>query len=84
MFCRRLVWLSDEDVHKGYAVDFLSLTMHAISRDTEAYPQPCIYTQVQFFMILYARLISISVCKYRDLNVFPLRQADWFVFSNTP
>ncbi|KAH9576336.1 hypothetical protein CY35_01G156100 [Sphagnum magellanicum] len=43
---RRLVWLSDEDVHKGYAVDFLSLTMHAISRDEDAYPQPCIYSQI--------------------------------------
>jgi hypothetical protein len=38
--------LSDEDVHKGYAVDFLSLTMHAISRDEDAYPQPCIYSQI--------------------------------------
>ncbi|CAK9256170.1 unnamed protein product [Sphagnum jensenii] len=43
---RRLVWLSDEDVHKGYVVDFLSLTMHAISRDEDAYPQPCIYSQI--------------------------------------
>ncbi|CAK9858659.1 unnamed protein product [Sphagnum jensenii] len=43
---RRLVWLSDEDMHKGYAVDFLSLTMHAISRDEDAYPQPCIYSQI--------------------------------------
>jgi len=44
---KRLVWLSDEDVHKGYAVDFYSLSMHAISRDVEAYPQPCIYTQIE-------------------------------------
>ncbi|XP_024398124.1 chloride conductance regulatory protein ICln [Physcomitrium patens] len=44
---RRLVWLCDGDVHKGYAVDFVALTMHAISRDVEAYPQPCIYTQIE-------------------------------------
>lgn len=43
---RRLVWFSNEDVHKGYAVTFIALTMHAISRDVEAYPEPCIYTQV--------------------------------------
>eukprot|EP00850_Spirogloea_muscicola_P000215 SM000001S04617 [mRNA] locus=s1:1251635:1253809:- [translate_table: standard] len=44
---RRLVWLSDEDLQEGYAVDFVSLTMHAISRDTDAYPHPCIYMQIQ-------------------------------------
>jgi len=43
---RRLVWLSDDDLECGYAVNFLSLTMHAISRDQDAYPQPCIYTQI--------------------------------------
>lgn len=43
---RRLVWLSNEDTQKGYGVDFIALTMHAISRDIEAYPEPCIYTQI--------------------------------------
>lgn len=45
-FCRQVVWLSDVDKTKGYAVDFLSLSLHAVSRDPEAYPSPCIYTQV--------------------------------------
>ncbi|KAG0596687.1 hypothetical protein M758_UG276200 [Ceratodon purpureus] len=44
---RRLVWFSNDDVHKGYAVTFIALTMHAISRDVEAYPEPCIYTQIE-------------------------------------
>eukprot|EP00897_Mesotaenium_endlicherianum_P007561 jgi/Mesen1/6833/ME000351S05948 len=44
---KRLVWLSGENPQKGYGVDFLSLTMHAISRDSDAYPQPCIYTQIE-------------------------------------
>jgi hypothetical protein len=48
--------LSDEDVHKGYAVDFLSLTMHAISRDEDAYPQPCIYSQVCFETFLSPKM----------------------------
>lgn len=43
----RLIWLSDDDLRKGYAVDFRSLSMHAISRDPEAYPVPCIYTQIE-------------------------------------
>ncbi|KAL2623652.1 hypothetical protein R1flu_003857 [Riccia fluitans] len=44
---RRLIWLSDDDLQKGYAVTFLALSMHAISRDTNAYPLPCIYTQIE-------------------------------------
>eukprot|EP00245_Coleochaete_scutata_P001733 TRINITY_DN12182_c0_g2_i1.p1 TRINITY_DN12182_c0_g2~~TRINITY_DN12182_c0_g2_i1.p1 ORF type:complete len:209 (+),score=74.65 TRINITY_DN12182_c0_g2_i1:317-943(+) len=43
---RRLIWLSDEATKPGFAVDFKSLSMHAISRDEEAYPRPCIYAQI--------------------------------------
>lgn len=54
-FCRKVVWLSDVDREKGYAVDFLSLSLHAVSRDPEAYPSPCIYAQVRglyWFIVL--------------------------------
>ncbi|KAG6495065.1 chloride conductance regulatory protein ICln-like [Zingiber officinale] len=44
---RRVIWLSDADKEKGYAVDFLSLSLHAVSRDPETYPFPCIYTQIE-------------------------------------
>ncbi|KAJ9164080.1 hypothetical protein P3X46_023695 [Hevea brasiliensis] len=44
---KKVVWLSDVDRAKGYAVDFLSLSLHAVSRDPEAYPSPCIYTQIE-------------------------------------
>ncbi|KAL9335654.1 hypothetical protein Peur_072835 [Populus x canadensis] len=44
---KKVVWLSDVDGTKGYAVDFLSISLHAISRDPEAYPSPCIYTQIE-------------------------------------
>ncbi|KAE8022421.1 hypothetical protein FH972_008223 [Carpinus fangiana] len=44
---RQVVWLSDVDRAKGYAVDFLSLSLHAISTDPEAYPSPCIYAQIE-------------------------------------
>ncbi|KAH7853693.1 hypothetical protein Vadar_005582 [Vaccinium darrowii] len=43
---KQVVWLSDLDRTKGYAVDFLSVSLHAISRDPEAYPSPCIYAQI--------------------------------------
>ncbi|KAF7836379.1 chloride conductance regulatory protein ICln [Senna tora] len=44
---KQLIWLSDVDKDKSYAVDFLSLSLHAVSRDPEAYPVPCIYTQIE-------------------------------------
>ncbi|XP_010550572.1 PREDICTED: chloride conductance regulatory protein ICln isoform X2 [Tarenaya hassleriana] len=44
---RKVIWLSDVDREKGYAVDFLSISLHAVSRDPEAYSSPCIYTQIE-------------------------------------
>jgi chloride channel, nucleotide-sensitive, 1A len=41
---RRVIWVSDGG--EGYAVDFVAISLHAVSRDPEAYPYPCIYTQV--------------------------------------
>nr|XP_009398463.1 PREDICTED: chloride conductance regulatory protein ICln-like [Musa acuminata subsp. malaccensis] len=44
---RRVIWLSDVDKVKGYAVDFLSVSLHAVSRDPEAFPLPCIYALIE-------------------------------------
>ncbi|KAI4323997.1 hypothetical protein L6164_023565 [Bauhinia variegata] len=44
---KQVIWLSNVDKANGYAVDFLSLSLHAVSRDPEAYPVPCIYTQIE-------------------------------------
>ncbi|XP_024963504.1 chloride conductance regulatory protein ICln isoform X2 [Cynara cardunculus var. scolymus] len=43
---KQVVWLSDTERTKGYAVDFLSVSLHAVSRDPEAFSSPCIYTQI--------------------------------------
>ncbi|XP_030536496.1 chloride conductance regulatory protein ICln isoform X1 [Rhodamnia argentea] len=43
----QVIWLSDVERNKGYAVDFLSISLHAVSRDPEAYPSPCIYAQIE-------------------------------------
>lgn len=43
---RQVVWLSDVDMAKGYAVDFLSMSLHAVSTDPEAYSSPCLYIQI--------------------------------------
>ncbi|CAI5954767.1 unnamed protein product [Closterium sp. NIES-65] len=42
---KRVVWHSTHTPH-GVAVSLVDLSMHAISRDLDAYPKPCIYTQV--------------------------------------
>ncbi|KAF0930388.1 hypothetical protein E2562_032277 [Oryza meyeriana var. granulata] len=44
---RRVIWISEVEKGKGYAVDFLAVSLHAVSRDPEAYPSPCIYTQIE-------------------------------------
>ncbi|XP_010671988.2 chloride conductance regulatory protein ICln [Beta vulgaris subsp. vulgaris] len=44
---KKVIWLSDVDRSRGYAVDFVSISLHAVSRDIEAYPSPCIYTQIE-------------------------------------
>ncbi|XP_010276739.1 PREDICTED: chloride conductance regulatory protein ICln [Nelumbo nucifera] len=44
---KQVVWLSDVEKERGYAVNFLSVSLHAVSRDPEAYPSPCIYTQIE-------------------------------------
>ncbi|XP_039831080.1 chloride conductance regulatory protein ICln-like isoform X2 [Panicum virgatum] len=44
---RRVIWLSEEEKGKGYAVDFLAISLHAVSRDLEAYPSPCLYAQIE-------------------------------------
>ncbi|KAM7273835.1 hypothetical protein ACFE04_028499 [Oxalis oulophora] len=44
---KQVIWLSDVDINKGYAVDFLSISLHAVSRDPQAYPFPCIYAQIE-------------------------------------
>ncbi|KAF7054647.1 hypothetical protein CFC21_062288 [Triticum aestivum] len=44
---RRVIWLSEAEKGRGYAVGFLDITLHAVSRDPEAYPSPCLYTQIE-------------------------------------
>ncbi|XP_057736950.1 chloride conductance regulatory protein ICln-like [Arachis stenosperma] len=43
---KQVIWLNDVDNTKGYAVNFLSISLHDISRDPDAYPHPCLYTQI--------------------------------------
>lgn len=43
---KQVIWVNDVDRSKGYAVDFLSISLHAISRDPDTYPLHCLYTQI--------------------------------------
>ncbi|XP_020224710.1 chloride conductance regulatory protein ICln, partial [Cajanus cajan] len=38
---KQIIWVNDVDRSKGYAVDFLSISLHAISRDPDTYPLHC-------------------------------------------
>ncbi|KAI3940024.1 hypothetical protein MKW98_029800 [Papaver atlanticum] len=44
---KRIIWLSDVERELAYVVDFLSISLHAVSTDPEAYALPCIYAQVE-------------------------------------
>ncbi|KAM1512931.1 hypothetical protein ACFX11_024875 [Malus domestica] len=44
---KQVVWLSDVDRENGYTVDFLSISLHVVSKDPEAYTSPCVYTQIE-------------------------------------
>lgn len=66
---KQLVWLSDVDRTRGYAVDFFSLSLHAVSRDPEAYPSPCIYTQVDVFFLVQRCICIVWIRSIRYLKV---------------
>lgn len=55
------MWLSDTDRGKGYAVDFLSVSLHAVSRDPEAYRDPCLYAQVQSLLLYFPRYFGSRI-----------------------
>lgn len=67
---RRVVWLSDAEKDKGYAVDFLSVSLHAVSTDPEAYPLPCIYAQVLFFLSAFTLFCFNSFLGFRVFALF--------------
>lgn len=43
---QQVVWLSETDINMGYALDFLSMSLHAVSTDPETFAFPCIYIQI--------------------------------------
>ncbi|KAK9824000.1 hypothetical protein WJX72_006891 [[Myrmecia] bisecta] len=44
---RRVIWLQAAQPPGGYAVDYQTITMHALSQDPEAFDRPCIYAQLE-------------------------------------
>lgn len=47
--CRRLVWVPDSSSAAGstsVACSYKQISMHAVARDTEAFPKPCVYIQL--------------------------------------
>uniref|UniRef100_A0A0D9VRW8 Chloride conductance regulatory protein ICln n=1 Tax=Leersia perrieri TaxID=77586 RepID=A0A0D9VRW8_9ORYZ len=77
---RRVIWLSETEKGQGNAVDFLAITLHAVSRDPEAYPSPCIYTQFcLFFPLIPLGWVYSALEHYTDLEMF--RSSSMGIFS---
>mmetsp|Transcript_24408 Transcript_24408/g.53052 ORF Transcript_24408/g.53052 Transcript_24408/m.53052 type:complete len:196 (+) Transcript_24408:101-688(+) len=44
---KQIVWLNTQNPAAGYAMDYWFVVMHAVSRDKSAWPEPCLYCQLQ-------------------------------------
>lgn len=44
---KRVIWLGQDE--KAFDFDVKYITLHAITRDTDSYPKPCIYCQLDAF-----------------------------------
>ena len=46
--CRRVVWLPSNGQQRvqGFSLFFQAIAMHAVSRDTDDFPHPCLYVQL--------------------------------------
>ena len=42
---RRVVWVPEAAAH-GFSLFYPAIVMHAVSRDTEGFPRPCVYLQL--------------------------------------
>jgi len=43
---KHVIWLSSTDEARGYSFNYQMISLHAISRDPEAFPEPCLYCQL--------------------------------------
>lgn len=43
---KNMIWLDETNASRGYSVDWPFIVMHAVCRDAESFPQPCIYCQL--------------------------------------
>lgn len=44
------MWIGDRTAARvGYGWEMSNINLHAISRDTSAFPEPCLYCQVRLF-----------------------------------
>jgi len=44
---RRVVWLHSQNGSLGLAMDYPFVTLHALSTDKDAWPEPCLYCQLK-------------------------------------
>jgi hypothetical protein len=67
---KHVIWLSDEDIQKGISIDFPYITLHAVCRDTNLFPLPCIYCQLDSEELRELRFVPID-----SSNLYEIYQA---------
>ncbi|GAB5354915.1 hypothetical protein AAMO2058_000160400 [Amorphochlora amoebiformis] len=45
---KNIIWLHSEAKEVGYSIDYHSLTLHAVSRDSKHFLHECVYCQIGF------------------------------------
>jgi len=43
---KHVIWLSSTNENKGYSFNYQMISLHAICRDPESFPEPCLYCQL--------------------------------------
>ncbi|KAL1123718.1 hypothetical protein AAG570_001491 [Ranatra chinensis] len=47
---RRLAWVEDTSLQQGYSIEYKNVSLHAISRDLQAFPEECLYVMLDLAM----------------------------------
>uniref|UniRef100_K3WI74 Chloride conductance regulatory protein ICln n=1 Tax=Globisporangium ultimum (strain ATCC 200006 / CBS 805.95 / DAOM BR144) TaxID=431595 RepID=K3WI74_GLOUD len=66
---KRVVWIGDRNAaaRVGYGWETSLITLHAISRDTSAFPKPCLYCQIDAEDISEVRFVPFDPKQLQEL-----------------
>ena len=61
-FYRRVIWISSQTSSITRGFDMPYILLHAVQRDVDAYPEPCIYCQVEPFILKCLFYFFVTNC----------------------